>query len=163
MRDHAQSAASSTSQPRGEATVPGHAIQRDAQRLAQLAHAVAPGLTAVVAGDERRLERAGDGQDVGHVGAPRAQQRLEARYGAHGARRRRLPGKAAALVAVAGHGRQQPGAVGEVEVDELARDAGRGGDASDRDVGRPALAHLLPRGLEDPRSGLVAGGHRPRV
>jgi hypothetical protein len=128
------------------------------EQLPEVAHAVAPGDPALVAVDGRRLQRPGHGQDLGQVGEPEPQQPLQRLH-----RRQRSglggpAGEAAAGVVAAGHGHQQPGPVLEVDVEQLAGDAGGGGDVGHRDGADPPLADQLPRGVEDAGAG-VASGH----
>ena len=63
IRDHAQSAACVRRSSRAPAPPPPDALDRHPQRRAQLPHPLAPGAAAVVAGDERRLERPRDRRD----------------------------------------------------------------------------------------------------
>ena len=58
----------------------GDAVNRQPAGLVQLAHPVLPRLSALVAGDVGRLERAGHRHDLGQVGTPFAQERLEPRH-----------------------------------------------------------------------------------
>jgi hypothetical protein len=128
------------------------------EQLPEVAHAVAPGDPALVAVDGRRLQRPGHGQDLGQVGEPQPQQPLQRRH------RRERPGlggpagEPAADVVAAGHGLQQPGPVPEVHVQELAGDAGGGGDAGHGDGIDPPLPDQAPGGIED-AGAAVATGH----
>ena len=134
-------------------------LDRGAEGVVEVAHAVLPGGGALVAGDDRRLELAHDREDLGHVRVPRAQERLEAVDGRQRERIRDPRREAAADVLAAGHRHEQPGAVLEVEVDELARDAGGTGDLRDRDPGA-ALADA-PQAASRMRARVVDGSGRP--
>ena len=94
------------------------------------------------------------GRSSGRYVAPLPQQRLQ-RLG----RRQRAGGgdtapEPAPLVLVARHREQQTRATPVVEVHELARDAGGGGDVLDGDAARPLVTRPLPGGLEDARASL---------
>ncbi len=149
-RAHAQSVAVSTVQPAASGT----RADRLAEDRVEVAHPVAPRLAPGLAGDRGRLERAGDRQDLGHVGEPLAQQPLERLRGRELARGGHAVGEAAAAVAVAGHRGEQPGAAAEVDVDHLPRQAGGVGDGGHRHGVRALLADELEGGVEDALAGV---------
>src|SRR5512132_3525240 len=140
---------------------PGHGGR---EQLPEVAHAVAPGDPALVAVDGGRLQGPGHGQDLGEVGEPQPQQPLQRLH-----RRQRTglgdpAGEPAAHVMAAGHGHQQAGPVLEVDVEELAGDAGGGGDLGHGDGAHPPLADQAPGGVEDAGAGVATGhGHGSRV
>jgi hypothetical protein len=128
----------------------------------QLAHPVAPRGASLVAADQRGLQRAGDGQDLGQVRAPGPQHMLDRRDRLLVVRLRDGGREPAPLVAVAGHRREQPGAVAVVEVDQLAGDARVGRDVLHGDRARAVLVHAMPGGVEDLLARLrrqFGGGH----
>jgi hypothetical protein len=142
----------------GQAAVAGDPADGGGEQLAQVAHAVAPGQAALVAVDGGRLQRPGNGQDLGEVGEPQPQQPLQRRHRRERAGLGCPAGEPAADVVAAGHGLEQPGPVLEVDIEQLAGDAGGGGDVGDGDGVDPPLADQAPGGVED-AGAAVATGH----